>query len=124
MRFELAGDADSVYVQVYDRHGEFITDIQAGSRSVGAQQITWDGRDANGMSVDDGPYSFTVMAVNTDGTVVDSKSFTTGRVTGIDYRSGSTHLLIDEYEVPISSVVRIEAPVEEGHPPPTDQTGR
>ena len=110
IRFDLASDADSVYVQIYDAYGNFVTDIQAGSRQVGEQQLQWNGRDANGTAVDDGSYSFTVMAMNSDGSVVSATSYTTGTVTGIDYKTGATNLLINDREVPISSVIRVEEP--------------
>ena len=47
-------------------------------------------------------------ATNADGDVVSSTSYTTGTVTGIDYKTGATNLLINDHEVPISSVIRIE----------------
>jgi hypothetical protein len=46
--------------------------------------------------------------MNSDGTVVSSTSYTTGVVSGVDYKTGATHLLIDGHEVPISSVIRVE----------------
>jgi flagellar basal-body rod modification protein FlgD len=70
--------------------------------------MTWDGRDSDGTTVADGSYTFTVMAMNTDGDIVNSTSYTTGTVTGIDYKTGATNLLINDHEVPISSVIRIE----------------
>lgn len=113
IRFDLANDADSVYVQIYDASGRFVTDIQAGSRQAGEQQVGWNGEDSTGTSVDDGTYTFSIMAVNTDGTVVGSTSYTTGLVTGIDYKTGATNLLINDREIPISSVIRIEETVNE-----------
>ena len=113
IRFDLANDSDSVYVQVYDGFGSFVTDIQAGARPAGEQQVAWDGRDAYGNMVGDGPYTFSVMAMNTDGTIVSSTSYTTGVVSGVDYKTGATNLLINDHEVPISSVIRIEDTVNE-----------
>jgi flagellar basal-body rod modification protein FlgD len=108
VRFDLMNDADSVYIQIYDTFGGFVADIQAGARQAGEQQMVWDGRDSNGTIVADGPYTFTIMAMNADGTVVGSSSYTTGTVTGVDYKTGATNLLINDREVPISSVIRIE----------------
>ena len=108
IRFDLVNDADSVYIQIYDKFGGFVTDVQAGARQAGEQQVAWDGRDSNGAVVADGSYTFTVMAMNTDGAIVSSNSYTTGIVTGVDYKTGATNLLINDREVPISSVIRIE----------------
>lgn len=108
VRFDLAGDADSVYIQIYDPTGRFVTDIQAGARAAGEQSVTWDGRDANGSAVDDGSYTFSVMAMNADGSIVASTSYTTGIVSGVDYKTGATNLLINGHPVPIANVIRVE----------------
>ena len=108
IRFDLENDADNVYIQIYDNYGSFVTDVQSGARQAGEQQVAWDGRDSNGTAVADGTYDFTVMAMKTDGAVVNSTSYTTGIVTGVDYKTGGTNLLINGREVPISSVIRIE----------------
>ncbi len=107
IRFDLTTDADSVYVQIYDNFGGFVTDIRAGSRQAGEQQVAWDGLDSNGSIVADGTYTFTVMATDTDGATVASTSYTTGVVTGVDYETGNTNLLINDQKIPIGSVIRI-----------------
>ena len=109
IRFDLVNDADQVFIQIYDRYDTFVTDIQAGALGAGERQLAWDGRDANGSAVSDGFYRFAVMAMNSDGSIVGSTSYTTGRVTGIDYKSGAATLLINGAEVPVSAVIRIEA---------------
>ena len=108
--FDLSADADSVYIQIYDQYEGFVDDIAAGALPAGEQKIAWDGLDSFGQPVADGAYTFTVMAVNAEGGVVGSTSYTTGRVTGVDYKTGATNLLINDYQVPIASVIRIEQP--------------
>jgi flagellar basal-body rod modification protein FlgD len=108
IRFDLTNDADSVYIQIYDSFGGFVTDIDAGARHAGEQQAVWNGEDSTGGAVKDGVYSFSVMAMKADGSIVGSSSYTTGVVTGIDYKTGATNLLINDQEVPISSVIRVE----------------
>jgi hypothetical protein len=46
--------------------------------------------------------------MNADGSVIESTSYTTGTVTGIDYKSGATNLLINGNEIPVASVIRVE----------------
>ena len=107
IHFELSDDSASVYIKIYDSLGNFVDDIDAGALSAGEHRIDWDGVDANGQTVADGRYSFSVMATDAEGSVVGSSGYTTGVVTGIDYKTGNTQLLIDDYEVPIASVVRV-----------------
>lgn len=109
IRFDLVNDADRVFIQIYDAYGTFVSDIDAGALPAGEQQVVWNGRDVNGSGVGDGSYRFSVMAMNRDGSIVGSTSYTTGRVTGIDYKTGAGNLLINGREVPVSSVIRIEA---------------
>jgi flagellar basal-body rod modification protein FlgD len=106
---ELGDASTSVYVQIYDRSGGFVTDIDAGSLAAGTHTIDWDGTDANGATVSDGVYTFSVMAVDVNGDSVSSTSYISGKVTGIDYQSGETLLLVGDQEVAISSLVRVEA---------------
>jgi flagellar basal-body rod modification protein FlgD len=110
IRFDLTNNADAVYVQIYDQYQGFVKDIDVGAMPAGAQQANWDGRNSLGQMVADGTYHFTVMAMNADGDAVNTTSYTTGRVTGVDYETGATNLLIGDYEVPISSVIRVEEP--------------
>ena len=108
VRFDLAGDAASVYIQIYDQFGTFVTDIPSGAMPMGEHQVTWNGQNSNGSTVDDGYYAFNVMAVDAEGTRIPVTSYTTGVVTGIDYSTGSTNLVVNDYEIPISSVIRVE----------------
>jgi flagellar basal-body rod modification protein FlgD len=39
---------------------------------------------------------------------VSTTSYITGEVTGVDYQSGETMLLIGDQEVPIASLIRVE----------------
>lgn len=108
IRFDLENDADGVFLQIYDKLGEFVTDIDAGFLQAGEQQVQWDGRTAEGLQAPDGTYSFTVMAMNADGSPIDVATYTTGIVTGVDYTTGDTNLLINNRQIPIASVVRID----------------
>jgi flagellar basal-body rod modification protein FlgD len=105
---ELDGDCHTVYIQIYDAYGEYVTDIEAGSLIAGMHSIAWDGTDQYGTAVGDGRYRFSVMAVDADGNSVSTTSYITGEVTGVDYQSGETMLLIGDQEVPIASLIRVE----------------
>ena len=48
------------------------------------------------------------MAANEDGSVIDSTSYLTGVITGVDYKDGLANLLMGEKEIPISAVIRVE----------------
>lgn len=115
IRFDLNNNADNVYLQVYDKYGNFVTDIQAGALKGGDQAVNWDAKDSNGTAVPDGTYTYTVMAMDNDGSTVGSTSYTSGVVTGIDYQSGDAELMIHDQEIPLSSVIRMEEPESQGN---------
>jgi flagellar basal-body rod modification protein FlgD len=104
----LDGAAQTVYVQIYDAYGEYVADIEAGSLDAGMHDIAWDATDQYGVPVGDGRYTFSVMAVDSDGNSVATTSYITGEVTGVDYQSGETMLLIGDQEVSIASLIRVE----------------
>ncbi|WP_162458828.1 flagellar hook assembly protein FlgD [Desulfosarcina ovata] len=106
--FELEESSTSVYIQIYDASGTYVGDIDAGAMAAGQQTVSWDATDDNGTAVDDGVYTFSIMAVDADGNSVTATSYVTGTVTGIDYESGETLLLIGDQEVAISSMIRVE----------------
>ncbi len=105
---DLDDPADAVYIQIYNAYGEYVDDIEAGSLNAGMHSIEWDGLDQYGAAVEDGNYSFTVMAIDADGNTVTSTSYVTGTVTGIEYQDKETMLLIGDQEVSISSLIKIE----------------
>ncbi|WP_173179010.1 flagellar hook assembly protein FlgD [Desulfosarcina ovata] len=106
--FELEESSTSVYIQIYDASGTYVGDIDAGAMAAGQQTVSWDATDDNGTAVDDGVYTYSIMAVDADGNSVTTTSYVTGMVTGIDYESGETLLLIGDQEVAISSMIRVE----------------
>jgi flagellar basal-body rod modification protein FlgD len=108
IRFDLSQDADAVYVQIYDEYGEFVADLSYGAMQAGEQQVTWEAEDADGQTLTDGMYTYAIMAANEDGSVVDSTSYLTGVITGVDYKDGLANLLMGEKEIPISAVIRVE----------------
>ena len=108
IEFDLSESSDNVYVKIYDAMGEYVADIEAGSLANGKHTIEWDATDDNGAAVSDGTYTFEIMATDEDGNSVASTSFISGQVTGINYESGETKLLLGDREVSISSLVRVE----------------
>lgn len=108
LSIELDDPAQAVYIQIYDIYGGYVTDIEAGSLDAGMHTLAWDATDQYGADVDDGQYTFSVMAVDADGNSVSTTSYITGQVTGVDYQSGETMLLIGDQEVSIASLIRVE----------------
>jgi flagellar basal-body rod modification protein FlgD len=105
--FDLASDATAVFASILNSDGVYVRTMQVGPMSEGRQTITWDGTDDNGNTVPDGKYTVDIQAVGTDGNAVESTSLIKGLVKGATFDDGATYLLIDDFEIPLSSVIKI-----------------
>jgi flagellar basal-body rod modification protein FlgD len=108
MSFDLADDADAVYIKVYNASGAYVGDFEVGALAAGEQQVTWDGTDADGQPLPEGQYQFDVLAVDEDEGPVSATTYATGVVTGVSYQNGEAYLQTDSFLLPISSVVRVD----------------
>lgn len=105
--FTLAGDAQGVFVAVYDSQGNLVRTIEEGPMSAGEQSVHWDGKDSEGAQVADGQYTFEVTAVDENDAAVSVSPFMVGRVTGVVFRNGATCVVVNNQEIPIGRVVEI-----------------
>lgn len=112
INFDLAGDAKAVKIGVYNSIGEYVGSIDAGQMNAGAQSVKWDGLNLNETKVPDGKYQFEVMAVNTDNEAVRVTTYSSGLVTGVNFKDGVPYLLANQLEIPLGSVVSVAESVE------------
>jgi flagellar basal-body rod modification protein FlgD len=71
--------------------------VDLGALSMGSHTVDWDGTDMLGKKVDDGAYNFTVKAFDQAGQQLTADYKTTGKVTGIDYETGTARLVLDHH---------------------------
>ena len=57
--------------------------------------------------MNDGIYSFEVLAVDRANQMIPVGTYTTGQVRGVTFQNGEAYLLTDSQEVPLSSVLQI-----------------
>lgn len=108
--FNLDGNAENAYLQIYNQYGEFVRDLELGAMGAGDQRVDWDGIGRNGQPVPDGPYHYQVMAVDAEGRSVGATTFTAGTVTGVNYQNGMAYLVTDFQEVALGNVVQVIEP--------------
>jgi flagellar basal-body rod modification protein FlgD len=107
LNFDLNGDASNVIVYVYDDNNTLVKTIEAGSMNSGEQSVTWDGTDNEEQKLSAGKYSFEVVATNTNGDLLETTTYTSGKVTGVIFRDGTTYLLLDDLEIPVGNVIKV-----------------
>jgi len=106
--FSLGGDAKRVVVSIYDAAGNFVKDIQATALNAGSQSLSWDGKDRNGNTVEDGAYTFEVQAEGASGEKRDVTTYSRGTVTGVTFEDGVTYLTVGRGKVAIGDVTQVK----------------
>ena len=90
--FSLPEDASTCMVNVLDSSGNIVRTVDLGATKAGDVEFTWDGKDYDGNTQDDGQYQVAVTATNADGDVMTVTSTMTGVVSGIQQVSGTYYL--------------------------------
>ena len=107
IRFNLAGDADSIMIKIFDTDGTLVKNYDVGSVEAGENNIEWDGTDNNDNNMPDGEYSFEIIATDVDGRQVDVTTFTSGKVTGVTFVNSVAYLLVGGMKIPLNTVVEV-----------------
>lgn len=105
--FTLAGDAQGVFVAIYDSEGNLVRTMEQGPMTAGEHSVQWDGKDSDGHQVPDGDYTFEATAVDENDAAVSVSALMVGRVTGVVYKNGATCVVVKNQEIPIGRVVEI-----------------
>lgn len=112
--YVLDEDARSASVNIRDADGNVVysTDISA---AAGTQEITWDGTNNGGETLPAGTYSFSIDAIDLQGSpVADVPSVVSGRVSGVERQNGAIFLLVGDRAVGQTTVIKAEVPEDNG----------
>ncbi len=101
--YNLAGDAVSGQIQVYDPNGQLVDTLSFKNQKQGLNSVTW-----NCPSSAKGTYTFAVSALDKSGKSVSASTMAQGTVTGVNFRDGATYLSISGQEVGFSDVVSVK----------------
>lgn len=100
-------ETGNVQMVIYNSSGEEIIRIDYGELSAGTHEITWDGKDDSGNSVDNGEYIYLVSATDENGASLDVATAEYGEVTGIYYEEGTPYLVVGGNTVSLDSITEI-----------------
>ncbi len=107
IQFELEADAKAVFINIYDSLGNFVRGVEKGTLNAGEHAVAWDGNDNKGHKVPDGTYTIEVLATDANDEMVNTKTFTTGKVTGVTFNNGNPYLLVGNRMIAVGDVIRI-----------------
>jgi flagellar basal-body rod modification protein FlgD len=88
----LPEDAETCLINVLDSSGTIVRTVDLGATTAGEVKFTWDGKDYDGNTMDDGSYQVAVTATDADGTVMTVTSTMSGTVEGITQVKGTYYL--------------------------------
>jgi flagellar basal-body rod modification protein FlgD len=103
-------DAAEVMVSVYDGTGGFIKSIESQNLVAGEHTLVWDGTDKNGNPVADGSYTFEVLAADTNGEDIKTKTFFTGTVDKVTFENNTPFLISGDQKIAIDDVIQVASP--------------
>jgi flagellar basal-body rod modification protein FlgD len=107
IQVDLATNAASAFINIYDAYGGFVRNLELGGLPAGHQNIDWDGLDHLGNQVPDGNYTFEISALNAEDSNIQTTSYTTGHVSGVNFKNGTAYLLTKNQEIPMGDVVEV-----------------
>ncbi len=93
--YELADDASTVEISIYDGTGRLVRTVESASQGAGSQQYVWDGKDSFGNQMSEGSYTFEVNAMDLSGNPVQVLSTASGIVKEVMFEDGLTFILLN-----------------------------
>jgi len=101
----LLQDRANVTISIYDSNGFEIRTLNLGTQDAEEYDVEWDGRDESGDIVEDGIYTFEVIAKDDAGNYVTASTYTSGEVTGVTYQYGIPYLMIGDILVSTNNTI-------------------
>lgn len=99
--YTLPGDVKSGDVSIYDSNSDLVARLPIGSAKAGLNTMVWNtsGRTGN--------YTFAVTGVDLQGKPVNGTTMMSGTVTGVNFQSGSSTLVVNGQNIAFGDIVSI-----------------
>lgn len=107
LNYTLPQAMEQVSVQIKDATGSTVRTLTAGASTSGQHAISWDGKDANGLPVQPGTYTFSVAGL-ANGQQVAGTPLVKGLVDGVRLDGSSPVLTVAGSDVPLASVLQVK----------------
>jgi len=92
-------DEAGVVIKIFDDSGDVVRTIEIGHQEAGTHEFVWDGCDDAGQALDDGSYSFQVVATTANDLPLEVLQICQGEVTGVRFAdNGVPWLLVGPYD--------------------------
>ncbi len=104
--------AGDVMIEIYDSDGNEVRTLYPGQKEAGTYTFQWDGTDNSGGVVEDGRYTYSVVA-DTGSGFQEVSTAISGEVDGITYENGKAYLWVNGVMVDPESLLSISSSSQE-----------
>jgi flagellar basal-body rod modification protein FlgD len=110
IRYSLDEDAGQVTVTIKNANGKVVRELKAPTTPTtkGSHEITWDGKDKDGVALDDGFYTVSVKATKGQDVHVNATTMFSGVVDSVENANGQVLLHIGKTKLPIGDITLIK----------------
>lgn len=121
--YNLPSDAADLKVEVLDSSGKVVHAEAPSNMKAGDHDLTWNGKDLNGVALPEGTYVLRVTAKDGGGKDITPTTYVQGVVSGVEQSNGTTLITVNGSKVPWNAVVNITDPAASGGSTSTPQSG-
>ncbi|MFF7399295.1 FlgD immunoglobulin-like domain containing protein [Achromobacter sp. NPDC008082] len=89
---DLQADAQKVQVRISDANGAVVRTIEMGEQKAGVYTLDWDGKNDNGVAMEPGAYTVSVLATDGDSKKVNAEVLSYGMVKSVAYSTNGLRL--------------------------------
>ena len=108
LRFTTENPASNATLTIRNEQGQIVRTEELGTLDKGEQTFEWNGTNANGETVADGDYTFSVDAVDSEGAAVQTSTYLSGVVDRVTFNQDGIQLWVGDSAIPFSSVQSLE----------------
>ena len=108
IHFDSEADAAAAELTITDADGSVVWSGPMGALEEGEGSFTWDGRDQSGNVVDEGIYTFSIDAQDSNGEDVVVSGQIYGEIDGMSYADGTPVPSISGVEIALGEIIRVE----------------
>lgn len=110
IHYELGEAATEVTIEIYDEAGKMVS-TKRGEASLGAHDLSWDGRGPSGARLADGLYRVEVSATRSGGDPVPVSTAIRGIVDGVELGGDRLMLSVGGVQLPLDAITTIRRPL-------------
>lgn len=104
LHFDMDAPAAQNTLTIRDAAGQTVRTEDLGTLGAGEQSFTWDGTNNNGEEVPPGNYTYSIEAIDSNGTAVQTTTYLSGTVDRVSFAQDQVMLWIGDRSIPMDDV--------------------